>query len=277
MLHSPCRDPFRRNDDPYATWRALSCVKGFVKMTTPRAIRPAQLLGLAALALISTMTHAAEPFRVLSPSAGTPSPAVLLVPGCSGFVARNGVNLYEERASELQAAGYFVVFVDYLKRRHLTDCAGGRDVSHAEVAADILEAAAWIKDQVGVSSDKIFVIGWSYGGGGVLAALNAMPPGPPTLAKAVAYYPDCRRAMPWSSISVSVLMLMGAMDEVALPALCDRAIKGAPPNSLHSVLYPNARHGFDMRGLPERAEFGRLGYNAEAARASWMAVLDFLR
>ena len=237
----------------------------------------AHLLSFAAAALVASITLAAEPFRVLSPSVGTSNAAVLLVPGCSGFVARNGINHYEERASELQAAGYFVVFVDYLGRRHLTDCARGRDVSHAQVASDILEAAGWIKGQSRVTSDKIFVVGWSYGGGGVLAALKAMPPGPPLLAKAVTYYPDCRRAMPWSSTSVSVLMLMGAIDEVALPAVCERAMKGAPPNSLFTVLYPNARHGFDMRSLPERAEFGRLGYNDEAAMASWAAVLDFLR
>ena len=72
-------------------------------------------------------------------------------------------------------------------------------------------------------------------------------------------------------------MLMGAMDEVALPALCDRVIKGMHPNRLRAVLYPNARHGFDMRSLPDRAEFGRLGYNAEATKASWTAVLEFLR
>jgi dienelactone hydrolase len=246
-------------------------------MFSPRARRSAPFLGLAAWALGANMGHAAEPFRALSPSKDAPNPAVLLVPGCSGFVARNGINHYDERASELQAAGYFVVFVDYLSRRHLTDCAGGRDVSHAEVAADILEAAGWIKEQARVSTDKIFVIGWSYGGGGVLAALTAMPPGPPMFAKAVTYYPDCRGAMSWSSTSVSVLMLMGAMDEVTIPTLCDRAMRGVPANSLHLVLYPNARHGFDMRGLPERAEFGRLGYNAEAARASWMNVLDFLR
>jgi len=29
--------------------------------------------------------------------------------------------------------------------------------------------------------------------------------------------------------------------------------------------------------MAERAEFGRIGYNAEAAQASWSAVLDFLR
>jgi dienelactone hydrolase len=246
-------------------------------MPSARVRTSAYLLTLAAAVLAANMTLAAEPLRVLSPSGGSLSPAVLLVPGCSGFVARNGINHYDERASQLQAAGFFVVFVDYLGRRHLTSCAGGRDVSHAEVAADILEAAAWIKGQALVASDKIYVIGWSYGGGGVLAALKAMPPGPPLLAKAVTYYPDCRRAIPWSSTSVSVLMLMGAKDEVALPALCDQVMKGAPPNSLHTVLYPNARHAFDVRSLPERTEFGRLGYNADAAKATWAAVLDFLQ
>jgi dienelactone hydrolase len=236
-----------------------------------------RLLSFGVAALAANMTFAAEPFRVLSPSGDSSNPAVLLVPGCSGFVARNGINHYDERASGLQAAGYFVVFVDYLGRRNLMDCAGGRNVSHVEVGADILEAAMWIKGQARVVSDKIFVIGWSYGGGGVLAALRAMPPGPPLVAKAVTYYPDCRGAMPWSSRTVSALMLMGAMDEVALPSLCDRAMKGTPLNSLRTILYPNARHGFDVRSLPERAEFGRLGYNAEAAKASWTAVLDFLR
>jgi dienelactone hydrolase len=231
----------------------------------------------AALALAANMAHAAEPLRVLAPAGGRPGAAVLLVPGCSGFIARDGINHYEERASELQAAGYFVVFVDYLARRHLTDCAGGRNVSHAEVAADILEAVQWIRNQPHVAADKIFAIGWSFGGGGVLAALTAMPAGQPLLARAVTYYPDCRGATPWSSTGTTTLMLMGAMDQVAIPALCDGVIKGVPPPRLHSVIYPNARHGFDIRGLPERAEFGRLGYNAEAAKASWAAVLEFLR
>jgi hypothetical protein len=44
---------------------------------------------------------------------------------------------------------------------HLSDCAGGRDISHAEVALDILEAAARIKSQGRVAPDKIFVIGRS--------------------------------------------------------------------------------------------------------------------
>jgi dienelactone hydrolase len=248
---------------------------GIVVLLT--GLRRLQCIAFAGAVMAANVSLAAEPLRVFLPSADTSNPAVLLVPGCSGFVARNGINYYEERAHELQAAGYVVVFVDYLAQRQLTDCAGGRNVSQAEVAADILAAARWLKQQPYVAADKIFAIGWSYGGGGVLAALAAMPPGQPLLARAVTYYPDCRGAMPWSSTGVTTLMLMGALDEVAIPALCERVIKGVSPNALRSVLYPNARHGFDMRNLPERGEFGRLGYNADAAKASWTAVLEFLR
>jgi dienelactone hydrolase len=217
---------------------------------------------------------ATEPYRMLSPSGAAPHPAVLLVPGCSGFAAVNGVNLFDERAGELQAAGYVVVLVDYLGR--FSNCG---HVSHAQVGEDILEAAAWTRAQAGVDPDRISVIGWSYGGGGVLAALRAMASGAPMFAKAVMYYPDCRGEEPWSVASVSALMLMGASDDVARPAVCDPVVEGAPPNTLRAVSYPDAVHGFDVRGLPERTKypFGMLGYNAEAANASWTSVLDFLK
>jgi dienelactone hydrolase len=222
-------------------------------------------------------TNAAEAYRVLAPLADSPKPAVLLVPGCSGFVSRNGYNLYEDRAQELQAAGYFVVFVDYLGRRHLPHCAGGRDVSHVEVGSDILNAAQWIKQQPGVAG-QVFAIGWSFGGGGLLAAVEAMPAvGSPLIAKAAFYYPVCSRAKRWLSSEITGLMLLGGADEVALPKLCDVVIRGAPPGSVRIIVYPNARHAFDNKSLPERAEFGRIGYNASAAEASWRAVLDFLQ
>lgn len=219
---------------------------------------------------------AEEPYRTLPPSGGATHPAVLLVPGCSGFTATNGVNPYEERATDLQAAGYVVVFVDYIERRHLTNCG---HVSQAEVGDDILEAAAWLRGQSGFDPGGISAIGWSYGGGGVLAALAAMPPGPPLIAKAALYYPDCRGAKPWSAAGISALLLQGANDDVALPAFCDAVAKRAPPNTLRTIVYPNAFHAFDVRSLPERVQypFGTVGYNAAAAQSSWATVMDFLR
>jgi dienelactone hydrolase len=240
--------------------------------------KPVRHLALCA-ALLATLVlgHAASadaPFRMLVPSGDAPHPAVLLVPGCSGFAKTNGASVYEERAAELQAAGYFVVFVDYVGRRMKTNCAY---VSQGEVSSDIIETAAWVHDQSGVDANRIFAIGWSYGGGGILAALKAMP-GTPPIAKVVLYYPVCRGAGPWSA-DVNGLMLLGQSDDIALPALCDPIAKGMPADKLRVISYPKARHGFDMRNLPDRPDLpsGSPAYNADAADASWQAVREFLK
>jgi dienelactone hydrolase len=231
-----------------------------------RRLRFAILLLLAMRA-----ASAEEPYRVLVPSGDAPHPAVLLVPGCSGLAAVNGINLYEERANELQTAGYLVVFVDYLGR--FGDCA---HTSHAQAAEKLLDAAAWVRAQPGTDPHSLSVIGWSYGGGAVLAALSSRPS---AFAKAVLYYPDCRAEPPWSGASASVLMLLGGKDDVALPELCDPVMQGAPANSVRVIVYRNAHHGFDARSRPEpvRYPFGTVGYDAEAAAASWAATLEFLR
>jgi dienelactone hydrolase len=220
------------------------------------------------------VTAAGEAFRALLPAESGPHPAILLVPGCSGFAANNGVNLYEARAAELQAAGYAVVFVDYVGRRMQGNCA---HVSQAEVSADILEAAAWARTQPGVDPRRVSVIGWSYGAGGVLATLRTMP-APPAFTKAVLYYPVCRGAPPWSA-AVTTLMLLGERDDIAFPDLCGAISKAMPAERLRMIIYPGARHGFDMRGLPDgdRQPSGAPGYNADAAIASWSAVLEFLK
>ena len=102
------------------------------------------VLGMLSLHAVAA---AEEPFRIFTPAGNTRHPAVLFVPGCSGFVAANGTKLYEERAAELQAAGYIVVFVDYIGRRMQSNCA---HVSQAEVSANILEAVTWVRQRTDV-------------------------------------------------------------------------------------------------------------------------------
>src|SRR6476660_136915 len=103
-----------------------------------------RLIGLM-VTLAAHATSAAANYRVVLPSEGSQNSVVLLVPGCSGFATQHGFNVYEHRAGQLQSSGYVVVFVDYLTRRTLTNCSGGRDVSHAGIATDILEAAVWAR------------------------------------------------------------------------------------------------------------------------------------
>jgi dienelactone hydrolase len=221
---------------------------------------------------LSPVTTDQTTFRVLSPTGSDPQPVVLLVPGCSGFVANNGINVYNERVAEMRAAGFRVVYVDYVGKRMQSNCA---HVGQAEVSADILDAVKRVAGQNGVDPNRIFVIGWSYGGGGVLAALNAAPTDTP-IAKVVLYYPVCRGAGPWQSTTLG-LMLLGAADDIASPALYNTVAKAAPAEKLKVIIYPNARHGFDMRGLPETQVAGSLAYNPEAAIASWATVLEFLK
>lgn len=249
-------------------------------MRTINRLGHASLVIVGCLAILVAVSgrkaSSQEPFRVLPAGAGR-HPAVLLVSGCSGFVPFNGVNLYEERAAELHAAGYLVVFVDYLGRRHLRNC--GMRMSIAQVGADTLEAAAWTRARPDVDPARISVIGWSYGGGGVIAALGAMSPGSAAFTKAIMYYPVCRGLRPWSVPGVAALMHLGAIDEVAPAAVCEALARGVPANALKVIVYPNARHAFDVRSLPARTQyqFGTIGYDADAARASWAATVSFLR
>jgi dienelactone hydrolase len=235
------------------------------------ALWPAAVVSVTPIVL-SPAIAGQTPFRVISSTGSHPQPAVLLVPGCSGFVANNGINVYDERAAELWAAGFLVVYVDHVGKRMQINCA---HVGQAEVSADILEAVKQVAGQNGVDPSRISLIGWSYGGGGVPAALNAAPTDPRSRRR-VLYYPVCRGAGPWSSMT-SGLMLLGAADDIASPALCNAMAKGAPAEKLKVITYPNARHGFDMRGLPETQVTGAPAYNPKAAVASWAAVLEFLK
>jgi dienelactone hydrolase len=72
-------------------------------------------------------------------------------------------------------------------------------------------------------------------------------------------------------------VLLSAAHDIAPPALCNTVAKGAPAEKLQVITYPNARHGFDIRGLPETQVAGAPAYNREAATASWAAVLEFLK
>ena len=59
------------------------------------------------------------------------------------------------------------------------------------------------------------------------------------------------------SANITGLMLLGAADDLAPPALCDCMAKRMPQEKLRVITYPNARHGFDHQGLPEARDIWR--------------------
>jgi dienelactone hydrolase len=92
--------------------------------------------------------------------------------------------------------------------------------------------------------------------------------------------PNCLGAQPWGN-ATPMLLLLGALDDVTPPQHCASIIRGSTLGQIKAVVYPKARHGFDLRGLPESMPYthggGTLGYNAEADQASKIEIAEFLK
>lgn len=221
-------------------------------------------------------------YRTVRPDGRGPFPAVMFVSGCGGFATTVAPAHYVRTAERLKGEGYVVIFVDYLSARRLQSACRG-EVRFDEIGQDILASASYLRSLAFVKGSEISVIGWSWGGGGVLASLSEIRADQPAPFRvAVVYYPVCRDIPAWKT-KIPVLMLLGALDDVTPPQLCEDLVKRVPKGHPVEVrLYPEARHAFDasevppirdMPGLPGRT----LGYNPKAAAAAWEEVQAFLK
>lgn len=254
-----------------------------IPLLDSRAIKRAGIAAIVAVGIGSLFLWAprgvapvAPDYRLFRPDGVGPHPAVIFVSGCAGFSPTFAPQAYEHRAERLRQHGYIVVFVDYLGRRGLQNCPAW--IRQIDVASEIVEAAQWLKRQSFVDPTRIAAMGWSYGGGAVLDALNAYREEQLNFARAVVFYPDCSRAWPWH-VKVPILMLLAGDDNITpIPPCQEIANKSAVPQGTKIVAYPGALHGFDAEGLPARAGYalGTIGYHPAAASAAWKETERFL-
>jgi dienelactone hydrolase len=249
------------------------------------AVTAIVFLGMASPVLASDLTalqRRLEPhFRLRRPQGDGPFPAVMLVSGCSGFAPREAAGAYTRVAEQLVGEGFAVIFVDYLAARGLTSCRdrGGAKGFAPEIAQDVLATATYLRSQPFVKTGDVVAMGWSMGGGAVLAALGSMVPSDPLSMRAVvAFYPLCSDVKPWKG-PVPALMLLGGLDDMAPATECQSLAKkvgGAAPVEVR--VYPDARHGFDVSEFPSAVKWGpgTVGYNEAATRAAWEEIHKFL-
>ena len=215
-------------------------------------------------------------YRLEKPKGAGPFPAVMMVPGCSGFeFGKEHYNSVQKRLVEL---GFVTLRVDYLASRNVSSCANA--VSAEEVAADIGIAAGYLKEQTFVKKDRLNVLGWSYGAAGALQALGRTYNREPVKVDAVvAYYPYCVVVQQRWDSKAPVLVLVGMLDNVAPERRCTNIFRGLPDERFTIRTYEDAHHGFDDFKLPAETQyrFGTLGYNKAAAESAWMEVTNFLR
>ena len=239
------------------------------------------LVGISLVLLTSTAVAAQVTdggYRIFRPDGPGPHPAVVFVSGCSGFTPAFAPKGYELWAERLRGLGFVVVWADYLGRRNLKSCVDPTLTQH-DAGRDAVAAASWLRSQPYVDAKRITALGWSYGGGCVLAALGSHSADQLIFTRAIVFYPHCSGVAPWSN-RIPVLVLRAGSDNVALPRTCESAIGTVSREGNVKIIdYPGAHHAFDMSELPPKTEytFGTLGYHPQAAAAAWDEVQRFLQ
>lgn len=221
-------------------------------------------------------------------------PTVIAIPGCSGISSDSTAaeesnpqlreddllfrRHYRLMAEELRANGFAVLLVNiHAAEGLITACAD--PIDGERIAEYIDEAVAWARELHFVDPGKLHIIGWSMGGGGVLKWLDGPRNEALNVRSAIAVYPPCNRHKDLS-IPMPVLVLLGGSDDIADPAICEELVASATIEQQITVnIYPGARHGFDIKDAPPMLDIGNgmtIGYQREAAEASWVSILQFL-
>ncbi|VIO68846.1 hypothetical protein CI41S_16240 [Bradyrhizobium ivorense] len=236
--------------------------------------------------------------QLYRPEGDGPFPTVIALHDCSGLAGRSEqvAPRYRDWAEQLLTTGHAVLLPDSYGARELgPQCRISKEHQvqiRRQRIADISAARQWLVQQKWVAKTRISLVGW---GNGAAALLWAVRPqmwsrnSEPDFRSAVAFYPDCRASsgLGWST-RVPTLVLIGARDDVALPAACRQMVDGARGRSALAriVVYPDAYHDFDRANLPLHAiaasadaampERGHVGTDADARKDAQKRVADWL-
>lgn len=202
------------------------------------------------------------------PEGPGPFPAVVALHGCGGLWDKAGnVSVrHADWAQKLTNAGFIVLLPDSYGSRSLSSQCGVKEVNirpSRERVADALAARRWLQTLPDVKAASISLIGWAGGGSTVLAAVRSdrkPADGTADFARAVAFYPGCRRQADSAGFEARLptLILMGEADDWTPLAPCDRLAKTSKGRGepVELVAYPGALHDFDH---PSRARIKREG------------------
>jgi dienelactone hydrolase len=170
-------------------------------------------------------------------------PVVIVLSG------QTGPANYRNFSRQMAGAGYYTVLID------------GKDIltRQQDGAQNLRTVIARAQASPNALPGKVAVVGFSQGGGGVLAHAVAMPE---LISAAVAYYP----ATSWSKniggiagrIRLPVLVLAAERDRYNNCCLIEsmrelEAAAKAQQAPLELVVYPEADHGFNLDGRNYRA------------------------
>lgn len=215
------------------------------------------------------ITHLLRP----KDSGDEPRPAVVMLHGCSGLLAKSGhfFGIYRAWAKALLDKGYVVLVVDSATSRGFgATCGPGeaRRIMWRDRPKDAYAALLYLQAQPFVRGNRIALMGWSQGGGVVLLSINDKSIGRPADLKtdftaAVAFYPgvcdEKWQSKPFTQVEphgwtahMPLLVLMGEADVWTRLKPCAEFLDAAKArgNAIDLKTYPGAVHGFDAPNTP---------------------------
>ncbi|MDH2383842.1 dienelactone hydrolase family protein [Bradyrhizobium sp. CER78] len=217
------------------------------------------------------------------PDGPGPSPAVVLLHGCSGFFKQ-----LDERWGRLLAAwGYVTLTVDRFGPRGITSaCTSGPP---AATVHDAYRALSFLARQSSVDPARVAVVGFSQGAELALFSVergaierNATE----KFRAAVAFYPPCLSIK--GDMTVPTLIMVGELDDWTPARECRSLAEGRDDYGISRrkdtgypiklIVYPGAYHDFDVPafGTPRTQLGHHLEFNAAARDQSVDALRKFL-
>lgn len=191
------------------------------------------------------------------PRATSPAPAVVLMHGCSGIT-----QTHHAWARTLRDWGYATLILDSFGARGVRSTCEAGGLTSEQRVEDAFAALQTLARHPGIDASRVALIGFSHGGGTVLAA--AAPsiartyarPDTPAYRVLIAFYPRCEGRYPGTPLPAPLRIHVGALDDWTPAAPCEvmvAALRRAGADVRISV-YPDAHHGFDSprQGPPVR-------------------------
>jgi dienelactone hydrolase len=212
-------------------------------------------------------------FFTPDPSAGG-FPAVVVLHGCDGMYstapARRGLLTprHQAMADMLVAEGYAVLFPDSFnprgRREVCTQPLARQAIVQANRRLDVLGALDYLRTRDDIATRRIALLGWSHGGGAVLASIDERSPLVAAYAHdpahsgffvtAVAFYPGCYASLRGSDAfapATPVSIFIGEADDWTAAPPCVELGRRARLQGLPVTVttYPATHHGFDTPNL----------------------------